>query len=437
MNFSSLRHVFPDSARITDAGHLELGGIDVVSLVNEYDTPLYVFCEETLRNRSKEFLDAFSSLYPNSRVAYAAKAYLGPALARLVQDMGLGMDVVSGGELAVAKFVEFKADRIFFHGNNKSSDELGQALQYGVGYIVVDNMHELEVLQSLATKMNRQQKILLRVNPGVDPHTHSHTTTGILDSKFGFPLSTGQAEVAIKEAMTAKNIELCGIHFHLGSPIFDLEPYAEAINIVLQFISKIKGAEDWFQVFSPGGGFAISYTGSQIPPRPIDYASTIVSSLVDGCAEFGLRQPELVIEPGRSITGPAGVAIYSVGAIKEIPEVRIYSSVDGGMGDNIRPALYGASYEVIAATRLFETPTTRMTISGKFCESGDILVKDAFLPSLKSGDLIAIPASGAYSPSMASNYNMNPRPPIVLVNNGKSSVMRRRETLEDMLICDL
>jgi diaminopimelate decarboxylase len=223
----------------------------------------------------------------------------------------------------------------------------------------------------------------------------------------------------------------------LGSPIFDLEPYAEAINIVLQFISKIKGAEDWFQLFSPGGGFAISYTESQIPPRPIDYASTIVSSLVDGCAEFGLRQPELVIEPGRSITGPAGVAIYSVGAIKEIPEVRIYSSVDGGMGDNIRPALYGASYEVIAATRLFETPTTRMTISGKFCESGDILVKDALLPSLKSGDLIAIPASGAYSPSMASNYNMNPRPPIVLVNNGKSSVMRRRETLEDMLICDL
>ena len=418
-------------------GHLELGGIDVVSLVNEFDTPLYVYCEETLRNRSREFLDSFSNLYPNTRVVYAAKAYLGPSLARLVQDMGLGMDVVSGGELGVAQLVEFKAEGILFHGNNKSSVELEQALQYGIGYIVVDNMHELEVLQSLAYKMDRLQKILLRVSPGVDPHTHSYTTTGILDSKFGFPLSTGQAEFAIKQAMSSTNLDLCGIHFHLGSPIFKVEPYTQAINIVLQFLSKIENVEDWFKVFSPGGGFAIAYTQSQIPPRPIDYARAIVGSLLKGCAEYGLRQPELVIEPGRSITGPAGVALYSVGAIKEIPSVRIYSSVDGGMGDNIRPALYGANYEVVAANRFLETPTSRMTISGKYCESGDILVKDALLPSLVAGDLLAIPASGAYSPSMASNYNMNPRPPIVLVNQGQVIMMRRRETLRDMLICDL
>jgi diaminopimelate decarboxylase len=437
MRFSSLEHVFPRTAKINSLGHLEIAGVDTLELAEEFGTPLYLFCEESLRQQCRTFIEEFRGLHRQTDVAYAAKAYLGPALAKLLQEEGLGLDVVSGGELAVAEAVNFPAERIYFHGNNKSPEELERALAYGVGYIVVDNLHELRILEGLAKDQNRQQSILIRVTPGVDAHTHVHTTTGTLDSKFGLPLATGQAEEALRMALASRYLILKGLHFHLGSPLFELEPYATAIDIVLAFAARFREEGLQLQEFSPGGGFAIAYTRDQQPPSVAEYAETIVSAIRQGCDSYGLSMPRIVVEPGRAIVGPAGVALYTVGAIKEIPGVRTFASVDGGMGDNIRPALYDAQYEVVVAGRVEEEPTMLVTIAGKYCESGDILVRNANLPSLIPGDLLAIPASGAYAPAMASNYNMNPRPAMVMLKDGHARLIRQRGTLEGMLKDDI
>jgi diaminopimelate decarboxylase len=271
----------------------------------------------------------------------------------------------------------------------------------------------------------------------VDPHTHVYTTTGILDSKFGFSIQTGHAADAVRQALAASNLNLCGLHFHLGSPIFELEPYALATEFVLRFAAQFREEGLNLQDFSPGGGFAISYTRDQEPPEIAAYAETITATMKATCDELGMATPRLIIEPGRSIVGPAGVALYRVGAIKEIPGVRKYVSVDGGMGDNIRPALYQATYEVVVANKINNPDAEKVTIAGKYCESGDLLASDVMLPELASGDLIAIPAAGAYCPSMASNYNLNPRPPMVLVNNGQSRLIRRRESYQDMMHVDV
>ena len=437
MLFSSLAHVFPDTTRVNQDSHLELGGCDTLELAKEFGTPLYVFCEETLRGRCRAYQEAFRQLYPDSRVAYAAKAYISPSLARLVQEEGLGLDVVSGGELAVAQAVGFPSQDIYFHGNNKSIAELEQALEYGVGQIVVDNLYELEALERLAATRGRVQSILLRVTPGINPHTHAHTTTGVLDSKFGLPVATGQAGEALHRALGSPHFRVLGLHFHLGSPIFELEPYAAAIDVVLAFAARFREEGLRLEQFSPGGGFAIAYTRSQHPPAPAEYAQVIVTALREGCQTYGFTLPRLVVEPGRAIVGPAGVALYTVGAVKEIPGVRTFVAVDGGMGDNIRPALYDAQYEAVAAGLMGEEPTRQVTVAGKYCESGDILVRDAHLPSPVPGDVLALPASGAYSPSMASNYNLNPRPAIVLAREGKARLLRRRETPEDMMRNDV
>ena len=437
MDFAPLSHVFPRTARVNAGGRLEIGGMDCVDLAGEFGTPLYVFCEETLRGQCRDFLEAFGALHSDTLAVYAAKAYIGPALAQILLQEGMGLDVVSGGELAVAQAVGFPGERIHFHGNNKSREELEQALEYGVGHIVVDNLQELQVLDDLAAARGQVQPILLRITPGIDPHTHSHTTTGTLDSKFGLPLATGQAEEAIHKALASRNLDLVGLHFHLGSPIFELEPYAEAIDLVLSFAARFREEGLNLRQFSPGGGFAIAYLRSQRPPTPAEYAQTIVTALQQGCAAHGFPLPQLFIEPGRSITGPAAVALYTVGAVKEIPGVRTYAAVDGGMGDNIRPALYEAQYEAVAAGRMDAEPAGPVTIAGKYCESGDILVRDAQLPALQPGDLVAMPAAGAYAPSMASNYNLNARPAIVLVNDGRARLIRRRETPQDMMATDV
>ena len=433
MDYAELQHVFPDTGRVNDRGNLEVGGVDVAEMAREFGTPLYVFCEETLRGRCRAFTDAFRSAHPDTQVAYAAKAYVGPALARLVQEEGLGMDVVSGGELAVAQSVGFPPESIYFHGNNKSEAELAQALDYGVGQIVIDNLPELERLERLAAARGQTPNILLRITPGIDPHTHAHTTTGVLDSKFGLPLATGDAAEAMRRALRSPHLRLVGLHFHLGSPIFELEPYAAAVEAVLAFAAPFR--EDGFRMeqFSPGGGFAIAYTRDQHPPTPAEYAQTIVGAAHKAFETYGFSPPKMVIEPGRAISGPAGVSVYTVGAVKEIPGVRTFVAVDGGMGDNIRPALYDAKYEAVAATRMNEPHDRVVTVAGKFCESGDILVRDAALPPMAPGDLIALPAAGAYAPSMASNYNLNPRPPIALVKDGNARLIRLRESVDDML----
>lgn len=432
-----LTHVFPDTTSTNAAGHLTIGGCDATELVEQYGTPLYVLDEATLRSRCQQFVQAFGDRYPNSQAVYASKAYINPSLARIFAEEGLGLDVVSGGELAVAQAGDVPLDHVYFHGNNKTPAELEEAVSAGIGRIVVDSFHELDLLERICADAGKTQDILVRVSPGIDPHTHAYTTTGIIDSKFGFSIQTGDAERAILQAIAAPHLNLRGLHFHLGSPIFELEPYQAATDSVLRFASGLREQGLELQEFSPGGGFAIAYTRNDEPPAAADYAEAIVGTLKATCDELGLNQPSLVIEPGRSIIGPAGVALYRIGAIKDIPGIRTYVSVDGGMGDNIRPALYQASYEVLSANRPATEPDTTVTIAGKYCESGDVLASDILLPAPSAGDVIAIPAAGAYCPSMASNYNLNPRPPIVLVNDGQSRLIRRRESYADMMLCDL
>ena len=429
--------LFPVTADINGEDHLVLGGCDTVHLASEFGTPLYVFDEETLRGMCREFVGEFGARYPNTKVVYASKAFINPALAKLVAEEGLGLDVVSGGELAVAEAVRFPPEDIYLHGNNKSPDELRMAIDYGVGRIVVDSFYELEVLDRLAGSKGLVQDIMVRVSPGVDPHTHAYTTTGILDSKFGFSIETGHAEQAVRQALSSFNVNLVGLHFHLGSPIFEMEPYAVAIDAALTFASGLRG--DGLEVldFSPGGGFAIGYVRAQLPPPVSDYAEVIASAVKGRCAELGINEPRLIIEPGRAIVGRAGVAIYTVGAIKEIPTVRRYVSLDGGMGDNIRPALYDAEYEAVVASRMSDASQEVVTLAGKYCESGDVLIRDITLPSPEPGDVVAIPSSGAYAPSMASTYNLNPRPAIVMVNGGEARLIRRRETYQDLMVCDV
>ncbi len=429
--------LFPVTAGVTPGGHLSIGGLDTVDLAAELGTPLYIYDEATLRGMCREFVGEFTSRYQKTTVAYASKAFINPALAMLAEEEGLGLDVVSGGELAVAMAVDFPMERVYFHGNNKTPDELRMALDAGIGRIVVDGLYELELLDELAAGAGRKQEIMLRLSPGVDPHTHAKTTTGILDSKFGISIDTGDAERAVRQALASKNLDLVGLHCHLGSPIFDLEPYSIAIDAMLTFAAGFKSEGLELREFSPGGGFAIGYVTSQLPPPIADYAEVITRTLKARSRDLGLGEPRLVIEPGRAIVGRAGVALYTVGAVKDIPTVRKYVSLDGGMGDNIRPAMYEAVYEAVVANRMTEQSDENVTLVGKFCESGDYLIRDIALPVMEQGDVVAIPSSGAYAPSMASNYNLNARPPIVLVNDGAFRMIRRRETYEDMMRADV
>ena len=430
-------NLFPVTASVNDADILTIGGCDTQDLVNEYGTPLYVFDEDTLRGICRQFVDGFGAQYQDTRVLYAAKAFLNPAIARLVHEEGLGVDVVSDGELAVALAADMPATDIYFHGNNKTPAELKMAIEASVGRIVVDSFHELDLLNELLEASNRKQDVLLRLSPNVDPHTHVHTTTGILDSKFGFSIETGDAAQAIGQALASPHLDLVGIHFHLGSPIFELEPYSIAIDTVLSFLEPFKSKGLDLRELSPGGGFAIGYVSDSPPPPISAYAEVITTALRERAEALGFGAPTLVVEPGRSIVGRAGVALYTVGAIKEIPSVRTYVSLDGGMGDNIRPALYGSEYEAVAANRMSTAADTTVTLAGKYCESGDVLIRDAVLPPLNPGDIIAIPSCGAYSPSMASNYNLNPRPAMVMVKDGDARLIRRRETYEDLMRADV
>ncbi|MDE0719157.1 MAG: diaminopimelate decarboxylase [Dehalococcoidia bacterium] len=429
--------VFPDSAEVDSQGELILGGCKASDLAAEYGTPVYVLDEDTLRARCRSFIDEFRKIYPATSVSYACKAYINPILAKLFLEEGMGFDVVSGGELATTVSAGIPMDEVYFHGNNKTPQELEEALEHSIGWVVVDSFHEIELLDRLAGEAGKTQNILIRVSPGVDPHTHEYTTTGILDSKFGFSIQTGHAAEAIRLGLAAKNLNLCGLHFHLGSPIFELEPYRVAVDLVLRFAAQFREEGLELQRFSPGGGFAISYKREDEPPAVSDYAEAIISTMTETCQDLGMELPSLVIEPGRAIIGPAGVALYRVGAIKDVPGVRKFVSVDGGMGDNIRPALYQAEYEVLAANKASQELVEKVTIAGKYCESGDLLATDVMLPKLEAGDLLAIPAAGAYCPSMASTYNMNPKPPMVLVKDGKSRLIRRRETYQDLLHLDL
>ena len=434
-----IRHVLPKTTGLSLEEHLSIGGCDIRDLANQYGTPLYIFDEIDFRGTAQEFRTEFGKRWENITILYAAKAYLSSPITKIVNQENLGMDVVSGTELAIALKAGMAPKNLYFHGNNKSTDELKDAIQTnGSGRIIVDNFHELDLLEKLCKEANLNQSILLRISPNVDPHTHSKTTTGILDSKFGFPLATGAAEEAIRQASASEHLDVCGLHIHLGSPIFELEPYQQGIEIICEFASEMLSKHQFsMREFSPGGGFALAYTRDQHPPTIAEYAELITNTLRNELVSRNLPNPLLHIEPGRSLIGRSMVAVYTVGARKEIPDVRTYVSLDGGMADNIRPAMYGSKYEAISVDRPLADTEELVTLAGKYCESGDILVENASLPKLEPQELIAIPASGGYNLAMSSNYNMALRPPVIGVKNGDSYLLQRRETLEDLTARDI
>lgn len=428
--------LFPSASVVNDNGHLVIGGCDTVDLAAEFGTPLYLFDELSLRSRCAEFKREFGQRYADTAVFYSAKAFINKALARLFNEEGLGLDVISAGEMSIAHSAGFPMDRVYFPGNNKSAEELKLALEWGVGRIVVDNLYELDLLGKLARERGDKPDVLLRLSPGVDPHTHRYIVTGNLDSKFGVPMA--QAEQALTTALAMSQLRLRGLHFHIGSQIAELEPYQQAIDIILNFAAEMKQKHGFeMEELDIGGGFAIQYTLDSPAPPPADYAEAITSSVINGCQKLGLAQPRLIVELGRSIVGQAGVALYTVGVVKDIPGVRCYVSVDGGMADNIRPALYGAELEAVIANRMKDKTAGKFTIAGRFCESGDILIKDIELPEPAAGDVIAVPGCGAYSLPEASNYNASLKSAVVMVKEGKARLIRRRETFDDLTRHDL
>ncbi len=429
---------WPISARRGNDGALELGGVDLRHLAARYGTPLYVYDERTLRETARGFREALASHYPDSRVVYAGKAFLTTELVRIVAEEGLGLDVVSGGELHVALRGGMPPERISLHGNNKSRRELAEALAAGIGKIVIDNDHEITLLEDLVRNRTEPVQVLIRINPGVDVHTHRKISTGIADSKFGFPIVDGQAEAAMARIMQIPGLHLAGLHAHVGSQLFDSRSIRDGIDALLEFAGSMRDRHGFrLEHLSPGGGFGIAHTDADRPLDRETWAIELAGSIQNGCERRQLPLPAVTIEPGRSIVGPAAVALYETGAIKRLPGIRTYVSVDGGMADNIRPALYEATYIAAIANRTGVGAGEVVSIAGKYCESGDILIEGIELPALEPGDLLAMPAVGAYTLSMASNYNMALRPPVVLVNNGQARLIRRRETYDDLVGCDI
>ena len=412
---------------------MEVGGCDLVQLAHEHGTPLYVYDEATVRQRSAEYVAAIAAA---GQVLYSAKAFSSPQFLRVIAEEGLGLDVVSAGELHLALRSGFPTDRIHFLGNNKSHEDLEAAHRAGAT-IVIDGFQEFDLLQEVIPDGARA-RVMLRISPGVKPDTHDHIATGQLDSKFGFSIESGAARKAVEQALAQPRLELVGLHSHIGSQIFALGAYEKAMDIMLGLLAELRrdiGFEP--RRLGAGGGLGIAYTSRDDPPTPRDFVTTVRHALETGCAVRGLNVPQLVVEPGRSIAGPAGVALYTVGSIKDIPGVRRYVAVDGGMGDNIRPKLYGARYEAFLASGPERPHDGRVTIAGKYCESTDILITDIDMPALQTGDVICLPAAGAYCLAMASNYNGMPRPEVLMVKDGDARVMRRRETLDDLLAAEV
>ena len=430
--------MWPVTTRRNANGAMEVGGVSLIDIATEFGTPVYVYDERTLRQAARAYRDAFAAAYPKSRIVYAGKAFLTTAIVQILHDEGLGLDVVSGGELAVGLRSGLPPDEITFHGNNKSRQELREALDAGIGLIIVDNEHDIDLLAPLVTGRAVPIRVMLRINPGVDVHTHRKISTGLADSKFGLPVSSGQAEAGVARLAGTPGLDLVGYHAHVGSQLFDPDATVAAIDALLAFAAAMRerhGVEP--RHLSPGGGFGIAYVESDRPPGPEVWAAILADAVRAGCDRYSLPLPTLTIEPGRAIIGPAGVALYTVGSIKELPGIRTYVAVDGGMADNIRPSLYDAVYTVEIANREAVGIASNVTIAGKYCETGDVLVEHVDLPPLVPGDLLALPAAGAYCLSMASNYNMALKPAVVLVHGGSARLIRLRETYDDLLRGDV
>ncbi len=413
---------------------LYIGNVSTIDLAKKFGTPLYVIDEELVRNQCKRYYKAFNLKESKNRVAYAGKAFLTLAMCQMIDSEGLCLDVVSGGELYTALKSGFPMEKIYFHGNNKTMEEIEMGINLGVGRFVVDNFHEIDKINAVAKENNKIQKILLRITPGIEAHTHEYIKTGQIDSKFGFTMLEHNTMDAVKRAIEFPNIDFKGLHCHIGSQIFDTKPYEDEVEIMFSIVKSIKD-EIGYEVteLDLGGGFGIHYKTGDSPKKIEDFCEIILNKAEKVAEKLGIKLPNLVIEPGRSIIGNAGNTIYTIGAIKEIPDIRKYVSVDGGMTDNIRPALYNAKYECIIADNVESEAKEKVTISGKCCESGDILLSDVEIPEAKSGDTLVVLTTGAYGYSMSSNYNKIPKPAVVLVKDGESKLICRRQSFDQVL----
>lgn len=425
-------HLLPVSAAVV-GGRLQIGGCDLEVLADAYGTPLYLYDAATLDWAVAAYTDALRAHYPGPwEIAYASKAFLCTAVAQWAARRGLGLDVVSGGELAIAQRAGFPPARMHFHGNNKREAELAQALDCGLGRIVLDNEQEIARLERLAAARGEPATVWMRLTPNIDVHTHAYQTTGLVDTKFGFPLAEGIAEAAARRVLRSPHLRLVGLHTHLGSQVFDAEPIAQAVEMMLDFAARLR--EDGFILheLSPGGGWGVPYR-PETPPAPIvPYITALSAAVRAGCQRHSFDWPRLVIEPGRTLMARAGVALYRVGGVKRMPG-RTYVLIDGGMADNPRPALYQAAYTAVLANRIGEGATETVAIAGPYCESGDIMIQQVSLPLAQAGDLLAVPVAGAYHLSMASNYNAALRPAVLWVADGQARMIQERETIDDLL----
>ncbi len=423
---------------INDLGVLQIGQVDTVELAKIYGTPLFVYDTSLIRQRARAFIQTFKKANVKAEVAYASKAFSSIAMYQLAAEENLSLDVVSGGELFTAIRAGFPVERIHFHGNNKSDEEIMFAITSKIGCIVVDNFHEIDRLKAIASEQNVEVRILLRVTPGIEAHTHDYITTGQADSKFGFDLMNGQADQAFQSVKDHSSIHLLGMHCHIGSQIFDTVAFSLAAK---KLMNKMK---DWHQkddficeVLNLGGGFGIRYTEEDDPLEPSVYVEDMIKTIRDELSKVDYPMPEIWIEPGRSLVGDAGTTLYTIGSQKEIPSTRTYLAVDGGMSDNIRPALYQAKYDAAIANNMLSTADTTYTIAGKCCESGDKLIEEIDLPKANAGDYLAVFCTGAYGYSMASNYNRLAKPAVVFVENGNHRLVIKRESLEDLIRLDV
>ncbi len=424
---------------VNEKGHMTIGGLDVPMLAKQYGTPLMIMDEDYIREQCRAYRDALLKHYgENSLVAYAGKAFCTGYMYKLLNEECLGADVVSGGELYTAHAAGFDMSKLFFHGNNKTPVEIKEGLDFNIGHFVVDNYDELERLNKMAGELGKKVKILFRIKPGIDAHTHDYIKTGAIDSKFGVALETGEALEIIRHSMELENVEYTGIHCHIGSQIFDTEPFEQAAEVMVGFINEIKeklGIETYD--LNVGGGFGIKYISSNDPKTPDENIGKLSAALKKSLRKYDLPAPRLIIEPGRSIVASSGITVYTVGSVKTIPGVRTYVAIDGGMTDNPRYALYEAAYEFELPEKVNEPKTSMVTIAGRCCESGDMLGKDVVIQKPEAGDLLCTLATGAYCYSMASNYNRVPRPPVVMVRGGTSKVIIKRETYEDLVKNDI
>lgn len=428
-----------DHLQINEQGHLSIGGCDTVQLAEQFGTPLYVMDENQIRSNCRRYQSSFEKHYQGrGMTVYASKAFNCKAICRIIEEEGLGLDVASGGELYTAIQAGFPAERIHFHGNNKTEQEIRLALEYEIGHFIADNLTELQTIDRLAKEAGKVAHVSLRVKPGIDAHTHSFIQTGQIDSKFGFALETGEAMEAVEAALKYQNIDLKGVHCHIGSQIFESSPFVLAAEVMLQFIADIKaktGIE--IEELNLGGGFGIHYAKDDAPLPYDQYMELVSTAVFRKCEELDLKVPFIFIEPGRSMVGEAGITLYHIGGIKHIPDIRTYVSVDGGMTDNPRYILYQAKYTALIANKANQPAETKVTIAGKCCESGDLIQEDAMIQEPRVGDVLAVLSTGAYNYSMASNYNRNPRPAVVMVKDGNPRVVIRRESYEDLIRNDL